>query len=50
MSPSDEVRASILLPASLWKQVKMAALAADKSLKDFVREALEAAVKTHRRG
>lgn len=41
---ADEVRASILLPADLWKRVKMAALEADVSLKEFVRQALEAAV------
>lgn len=41
---ADEVRASLLLPADLWKRVKMAALESDMSLKDFVRQALEAAV------
>lgn len=45
---AEEVRASLLLPADLWKRVKMAALEADVSLKDFVRQALEAAL-TRRR-
>lgn len=45
---AEEVRASLLLPADLWKRVKMAALESDMSLKDFVRQALETAVSRKR--
>ena len=38
---AQEVRASIALPASVWKAVKLAAIREDKLLKDWVREALE---------
>ena len=45
MADDKEVRASLLLPAKVWKAVRKAAIDADKDLKVWTREALEAHLK-----
>jgi hypothetical protein len=44
-----EVKASIALPASLWKEVRKAAIDADVDVKVWVRQALDAQLKKIKR-
>lgn len=44
-----EVKASIAIPASLWKEVRKAAIDADVDVKVWVRQALEAQLKKNKR-
>lgn len=45
MAEDKEVRASLLLPAKVWRAIRKAAIDEDRPLKAVVREALEAYLK-----